>query len=125
MRWVIPVAVLALFLTGCASSAAPSEPFVQGPLKEFDMTAKQFAFEPALITVNKGDHVKLHITSADVMHGISIPEFHVNAPLQLGHTSIVEFDATKVGLFQFRCSVFCGDGHSDMIGAVQVKEVTP
>ncbi|HSU72986.1 MAG TPA: cytochrome c oxidase subunit II, partial [Candidatus Binatia bacterium] len=61
------------------------------------------------------------VTSVDVTHGISIPAFHVNAQLQPGKATTVAFDATETGMFEFRCSVICGSGHRDMLGAVEVQ----
>jgi cytochrome c oxidase subunit 2 len=110
--------VLLVLLVACTSTPT-GQP--TGVTKEFTMTAKQFSFDPAVITVQRGDHVKLTITSVDVTHGISIPAFHVNAKLEPGKSTTVEFDATEVGMFQFRCSVVCGSGHSEMLGAVEVK----
>jgi cytochrome c oxidase subunit 2 len=116
MKWLIPI--LILLLLGC--TAAPT--FTpNGNTKEFELTAHDFAFEPALISVDAGDHVVLHITSADSEHGISIPGFDVSAKLPENQVTTVEFDATKQGLFEFRCNVFCGSGHDAMAGAIEVN----
>ena len=92
-----------------------------GPVKEFHITAKQFAFEPATIEVNKGDRVKLVITSMDVPHGFSIPEYGINQRLDPGKPATIEFTADKQGSFTAFCSVFCGSGHSSMKGKIIVK----
>ena len=85
------------------------------------MIARRFSFDPNVITVNKGDTVRLHITSADAAHGISLPEFDVNAYLAAGKTVEVEFVADQPGDFPFRCNVFCGDGHKSMTGMLVVN----
>lgn len=90
-------------------------------VKEFDMAAKRFAFSPNVITVNRGDTVRLHITAQDVAHGIAIPEFGVNVYLPVGKTVDAEFVADQPGEFPFRCNVFCGDGHQGMTGKVVVN----
>lgn len=90
-------------------------------VKEFKMTAKQFAFEPATIEVAKGDRVRLIVTSADVPHGISIPEYGINERLDPGTPKTIEFTAEKEGTFTAFCSVFCGSGHSNMKGKIIVK----
>ena len=92
-----------------------------GEVKEFKMTAKQFAFEPSTIEVNKGDKVKLIVTSTDVPHGISIPEYGINERLDPGKAVTIEFTAEKEGTFTAFCSVFCGSGHSNMKGKIIVK----
>ena len=89
--------------------------------KEFKITAKQFQFDPATIEVNKGDKVRLLITSKDVPHGFSIAEYGINVRMDPGKTTTVEFTANKQGTFTSFCSVFCGSGHSNMKGKLIVK----
>ena len=88
---------------------------------EIDMTAKQWEFTPATITVNEGDKVKLNIQSVDVTHGFSLSEFGVSERLTPGKTTIVEFTADKVGEYIFFCTVPCGRGHSGMRGKLVVE----
>lgn len=90
-------------------------------VKEFDMTARQWAFEPSIIRVKEGDRVRLNIKNEDVTHGFAIFEFNVNERLQPGKTTIVEFTADKKGEYTFFCSVQCGQGHRDMKGKLIVE----
>ena len=92
-----------------------------GQIKEFKMTAKQFQFEPSTIEVNKGDRVRLVVTSIDVPHGIAIPEYGINERLNPGTPVTIEFTAEKEGTFTTFCSVFCGSGHSNMKGKIIVR----
>ena len=94
---------------------------VSSEVKEFKITAKQFQFEPATIEVNKGDKVMLIVTSIDVPHGISIPEYGINERLDPGKSVTIEFTADKEGTFTAFCSVFCGSGHSNMKGKIVVR----
>ena len=89
-------------------------------VKEFKMTAKQFQFEPATIEVNKGDKVRLIVTSTDVPHGIAIPEYGINERLDPGKPKTIEFTADKQGTFTAFCSVICGAGHLGMKGKLIV-----
>jgi cytochrome c oxidase subunit 2 len=90
-------------------------------VKEFDITAKNWNFMPGTLTVNKGDTVKLNITSIDVEHGFMLLAFGVSEGLRPGETTEIEFVADKVGTFSFYCSVFCGSGHRDMTGELIVQ----
>lgn len=90
-------------------------------VKEFKITAKQFAFEPSTIEVNKGDKVRLIVTSMDVPHGIAISEYGVNERLNPGEPVTIEFTAEKEGTFTTFCSQFCGSGHGNMKGKIIVK----
>jgi len=91
------------------------------PVKEFTMTAKQWAFDPAVITVKQGDKVKLTIKSIDVTHGFALTDFNVKVDLVPNKEETVEFIADKKGEFTFFCSVMCGEGHQDMIGKLVVE----
>ena len=90
-------------------------------IKEFTMTAKRFDFTPSTITVNKGDKVKIIITSMDVTHGFSLPDFNINERLEPNQPVTIEFVADKVGTFTFGCTIFCGSGHGTMTGMLIVK----
>lgn len=106
------------------SSTETASPQTQTPapqVRTFDITARQFQFEPSTIEVNEGDTVKLTVTSIDVVHGFSIPAFNVNMTLRPNQTSTAEFVANKKGAFTFSCSVVCGADHSTMQGTLIVK----
>ena len=90
-------------------------------VKEFTMTAKQWAFDPAVITVKQGDKVRLKITSTDVAHGFALADFNVKVDLTPNTEETVEFVADKKGEFTFFCSVLCGQGHREMKGKLIVE----
>lgn len=90
-------------------------------IKEFTVTAKNWAFDPEVITVKQGDKVKLKIKSVDVTHGFALPDFDVKIDLVPNKEETVEFIAEKKGEFTFFCSVMCGAGHRDMKGKLVVE----
>jgi cytochrome c oxidase subunit II len=92
-----------------------------GQIVEITMTAKQFEFSPSTITVNKGDTVKITLTTLDVAHGFGIPEFNVNERVEPGTPIIIQFVADKSGTFEYRCTVPCGGGHMQMTGQLIVR----
>ena len=85
------------------------------------MTAKQWEFSPATITVNKGDSVRITINSVDVAHGFNLPDFNINQQINPGKPTMVEFIADKQGTFSFACSIPCGKGHNKMTGEIIIK----
>ncbi len=93
----------------------------KGEAKVFNVTAKRFEFSPSVITVNEGDEVTLNMTSEDTEHGFNLPDFGVNLTVKPGETGTATFKADKKGVFIFRCSVFCGEGHGEMQGTFEVK----
>jgi cytochrome c oxidase subunit 2 len=89
---------------------------------EIQMTARKYEFNPCLITVKKGEHVRLIITALDRDHGFKLEAFGINQKLKKGDPATIEFTADRVGTFKFQCSVFCGFGHGRMKGKVVVEE---
>lgn len=120
MKKIILLFVLSVFLVSACAQQKPEDLVGQGTpvpqqetqeqseeqtqttqseIKEFRMTAKRFEFEPSTIEVNKGDKVRLIVTSTDVPHGISIPEYSINERLDPGKPVTIEFTADKQGTF--------------------------
>lgn len=93
----------------------------ESTVKEFDVTARQFEFDPSTITVDEGDTVKLNVTSEDTPHGISIAAFGVSQTLTPNSTKTIEFVADKAGTYPIVCSVVCGSGHSSMKATLVVQ----
>jgi cytochrome C oxidase subunit II, periplasmic domain len=81
---------------------------------------------PERITVNKGDHVKIHLSSLeraqDETHGFAVDSMNVHASLEPGKTVTVEFDATEEGVFPYYCTEFCTALHLEMMGYLMVKD---
>lgn len=102
--------------------AEETEETVTAPTTQtFDIVASQFEFSPSTITVTVGDTVVLNLTTSDVPHGFSLPQFGASATITPGQTKTVEFVADEAGTFTFRCSVVCGSGHSSMSGQIIVN----
>ncbi len=109
--------VLSVWESGDAAAAQGSpEPRV------IEVTVRRFAFEPSEIEVTEGERVRLLVRSGDGPHGIEIEQFRVSKEIPRGKEPIiVEFTADAVGRFPILCSVYCGDGHGDMKGALVVN----
>ena len=93
-----------------------------GSATEIKMTARKYQFDPNVVTVKKGDHVKLIITALDHDHGFKLEAFDINQKLKKGDPTTIEFTADKAGTFPFECSNFCGLGHGKMKGKLVVQE---
>jgi cytochrome c oxidase subunit 2 len=94
----------------------PAEPH------QVEVTAKRFSYEPAEITVKKGEPVELILKSVDVPHGLKFRELNVEVKAGKGKTGEVEFTPEKTGDFVGHCSVFCGSGHGSMELTLHVVE---
>jgi len=82
-------------------------------------------FDPATVTVHKGDHIVLIITNTDeLLHGIVIPKLSLDTgALKENQQAKLEFDATAIGTYTMLCSVpGCAPDHAQMIGQIVVSE---
>jgi heme/copper-type cytochrome/quinol oxidase subunit 2 len=138
MNWTSRVAIISLLLlTGAAAGvlcgrfgqAAPQERYVS-------ITAHKYAYDPAVVHVNKGDRIHLSLASKDVMHGFFLEGYDLDAQLPPGDfnfrvrrpseskefesTDEVVFVASHTGKFRFRCSNTCGYMHPFMQGELIV-----
>ena len=111
--------LLAAGWTGASLAARQGTP---SGVHEITVTAKQFEFDPGVITVKKGEKVRLIITATDHDHGFKLEAFDINQVLKKGDPTIIEFTAVKAGTFEFKCSVYCGRGHRRMKGQLVVEE---
>jgi cytochrome c oxidase subunit 2 len=98
----------------CTSAAKPASP------QRVEVTAKRFTFEPAEITLKKGEAVDFVLTSSDVDHGIRIRELHLDLRAGKGKSADVTLTPTTTGTFVGHCSVFCGSGHGKMTLTIRV-----
>lgn len=75
-------------------------------VKEFKIIGKNFSFEPSLITVAKGDRVKITFENSAGFHDFRIDAYGVaTKQTQSPTTEVLEFTADKVGSFEYYCSV--------------------
>ena len=107
--------ILALIITAVAIAAATTPQVIR-------IKAKKFEYSPAEITVRKGVPVLLEISSEDVRHGFSLPDFKLRADVKPGEVARLEFTPDHTGKFVFTCDVFCGAGHEDMSGTLTVSD---
>jgi cytochrome c oxidase subunit 2 len=115
-----PFVVLALIvlLAPLPSSASPTT-------HQVTITAEQFAFNPPVLRVNRGDQVRLILQAADVTHGFYLDGYGLQTRIEPGLPQQIEFVADQAGKFRYRCSVSCGSLHPFMIGELVVSPNWP
>jgi cytochrome c oxidase subunit 2 len=116
------ILVLGALMACLAGTAVAAGQAASSGYHEFTMTAKNYEFDPGVITVKKGEKVRLFITATDRDHGIKIQGYDIDQVLKKGSTATIEFTASKAGTFEFKCSVYCGMGHHKMKGKLVVEE---
>jgi len=90
--------------------------------RTFQIEASQFAYSPAVLSVNPGDQVTIELLATDVVHGLSIDGYKLETSSDPGQTARLTFVADRQGTFRFRCTVTCGNLHPFMIGKLQVGQ---
>ena len=110
--------LIALFTPIPLAASAPQA-------RTIEINARQFAYEPVTVRVNRGDTLTFHLESLDAAHGLSVDGYDVNIQAEPGISASVTFVADKEGTFKFRCSVSCGALHPFMIGELNVEPNSP
>ena len=119
MSRLVVLALVAVTLGGsaCVGQKQPLPAYKQ----EFSISARQFELQPSEIRVKAGQQVKITVTSADVDHGIAIPELNLAARKTEPRKAVLEFTPQKPGTYQLRCNVPCGEGHDRMVSTLVVE----
>lgn len=99
-----------------AQAAAPS-----GTVKTMKMTAELWKFTPNVVRIKKGENVTLEVTGVSGTHGLAVPALGINETIIQGQTVSIDIPTDKAGTFDFRCSIQCGSGHSDMTGQIVIE----
>lgn len=104
---VLVVGAVFIFKTGKKVEAPlPKTQVETSTVKEFIVTGQNFSFIPSLITVKRGDRVKITFNNTNGFHDFKIDEFGVaTKQAQSPATEVLEFTADKAGSFEYYCSV--------------------
>jgi cytochrome c oxidase subunit 2 len=105
-----------LLAAGTAAFKAAAQPQEQ----VIRIVARRFVYTPNEVTVKVGTSILLQLTTADVLMGFSLPDFHVRADIVPDKVAEVRFVADRAGSFEFVCDIFCGSGHESMNGTLTV-----
>lgn len=128
--------VMGLMVAGGAAGFVIGSSESQPTEREITVYARQYAYDPPVIKVNRGDTLRLRFVSRDVVHGfyleghdVDVTIFPMKTKVELRHPSrpdeveLVEEVVVKVeteGKYRFRCSHTCGYLHPFMLGEMIV-----
>lgn len=65
-----------------------------------------------------GRPIQLVMTSEDVIHDFSVPEFRIKHDVLPGRYETLWFNAVTPGTYHLFCTQLCGTGHAQMVGEV-------
>jgi mono/diheme cytochrome c family protein len=83
--------------------------------------AQMWRWTPVLI-LQKDESYNFHVSSKDLMHGLSIQPVNMNFQIYPGYDYVLRFKPTETGEYKVVCNEFCGIGHHTMIGKIVVIE---
>lgn len=130
----VAVVVGALACAAVAFAVAISPAQGKPRLHTINVVARRYAFEPAVIRVQRGDEVRLRFASKDVVHGFRLEGYDLDVVIEPLRREVVlrrdggtpeavqevAFVATRAGKFRYRCSKTCGAMHPFMAGELVV-----
>jgi heme/copper-type cytochrome/quinol oxidase subunit 2 len=109
--------------------------------RNFEIKARQYAYEPPKIHVNSGDTLSIRLASLDVVHGFFLEGHDLDAEIHpqkkrflVRHPSRDEewreveemsFVVGAPGKYRYRCSHTCGTMHPFMMGEMIVAPNLP
>jgi len=125
LRFGILALTALLALAALVAPLPVAVPSLSPQARTIDVNARQFAYEPGTLTVQRGDTITVHLESLDAAHGLSIDGYNVNLQAEPGKSADITFTADKEGTFKFRCSISCGALHPFMIGELNVEPDSP
>ncbi len=111
LAWMAATVLPVVAVVSRSDAAAP---------RVIPMRARRFVFIPDRVKLKAGETVVLSITAEDVVMGFSAPDFNVRADLPPGQAVKVTLTAGKPGTYGFLCDIFCGSGHENMSGLIEV-----
>lgn len=97
-------------------------PIVQpSPGGDAYLIAQMWRFYP-ILKLKKGQTYRIHVSSLDLQHGLSIQPINMNFHILPGYDHVLTITPTSSGDFSLICNEFCGIGHHLMTGKIIVEE---
>jgi len=84
------------------------------------LRAQQWMWDP-ILKLKKGESYRLHLSSMDTLHAMSIYPINMNFEVVPGWDYVLTLTPTTSGEFNIICNEFCGIGHHSMIGKIYVE----
>ena len=113
----VPVIALSLARTPYGRDANPAAVVVRATGQQWSWTV-----EPS--TVPAGQPVEIHVTGADVNHGLGVYDTDDRIVTQTqampGFTNVIRYTFSTAGTYRIRCLEYCGLGHHTMTAQLTV-----
>ena len=140
-RKLVLIAVVIVLVCALVPPLVASSRSSGGRRRDFHIRARQYAYDPPVITVDKGDEVHIRLSSLDVTHGFFLEGHDIDGLIESGKTGFkvrhpskgkefspveeIVFIANRPGKYRYRCSHTCGTLHPFMQGEMIVRPNYP
>jgi cytochrome c oxidase subunit 2 len=116
-----PIVVLALLVAFFPFGTLLPVPTQDGHgLRRIEIVARRFTFEPASITLKKGEPVVLVLKTSDVPHSVRFRDLALEIKASKNKSGEAQYTPGKDGDFVGHCGIFCGAGHGSMEMTIHV-----
>lgn len=85
------------------------------------LLARLWEWYPVL-QLEKGQSYRLHFSSIDWQHGLSIQPANINIQVHPGIEGVMTITPSEAGDFGIVCNEYCGVGHHTMLGKIKVVD---
>jgi cytochrome c oxidase subunit II len=85
------------------------------------LLARLWEWYPVL-ELQKGETYRLHVSSADWQHGLSIQPININVQVLPGYQMVMTITPTESGEYALVCNEYCGVLHHAMLGKLYVVD---
>ena len=89
--------------------------------REFAVTARSYAYQPARLEVLEGDIVRVTFRAEDIAHSFTIDAYRIAKRAPAGQSITFEFHADQVGSFPIYCNLALDERCRDMHGELVVR----
>ena len=94
---------------------------VVGPNQlQVSVVGQAFVWVPETIRVPLGAEVEFYLTARDVIHGWQVENTNLNVQVIPGEVSRLRTTFNTLGTYRVTCNEYCGIGHQNMIGWIEV-----
>ncbi len=117
LAWIALLGGSAVLLVGARSAAQEQAP----TRRDFNVTARKYAFAPNRIEVREGDIVRVTVAAEDIAHSFTVDEYRIAKRAAPGQPVTFEFRADQRGTFRIYCNLQQDDGCRNMHGELVVQ----
>jgi len=90
------------------------------PGSDVYLVARLWSFWP-ILELQKGQTYRLHLSSLDWNHGLSLQPANINIQMVPGFQHVLTVRPNRTGTYALICNEFCGINHHMMVGRLYVK----